>query len=119
MAEQTTTNVAPVPQRPAGLGGGITVNHWRWTWKAKNGYQETAESRGPTSEAEMRQAAQQIIDAMAATALRSGAEDPGLEIVSIEPVGKDLSPVGAFMPDNRRPLNIDQFAKPAPESAAG
>jgi hypothetical protein len=112
MAEQTNA-----PARPAWLGGSAGVNTWRWTWKTADGYQETCESRGPTTEADMRASAQLILDGMRDTALRSGAADPGLSIVSVQPLRQDNSPVGAFLPDNRKPLAVDKFAKAAPESA--
>ncbi len=99
------------PERPAWLGGEKSNNVWRWTWKTNDGYQETDVSRGPTTHNEMRDAAQLILDGMTRSAVASGADDPGLEIVSIEPAGKDGSPFGAFRPAGAKPMDVQKFDK--------
>lgn len=106
-------------QRPAWMGGSGGNNVWRWYWEDKNGYSEVVESRGPTSEQEMRDAAEQILRAMTRKAIASGAGDPGLKVTDVYAAGSDyVSPVGAFRPVGSRPLDIDRYTAPPRETAA-
>jgi hypothetical protein len=92
-------------------------NKWRWTYKDKDGQTYTQISRGPRSKQEMEKAAKQVMGAMTRSALRSGAEDPRLELVSIEPLGMDNSPVGAPLSPTAIPLDLHRHDKPAEATA--
>lgn len=111
MAEQPQP-AATSPVRPVWLGGDKKNLVWKWTWRAKDGYQESAVSRGPATQKEMEEAAYLILDGMTKSAIDSGADDPGLTIVSIEPAGKDDAPLGAFRPAGGKALNPTRFNKP-------
>lgn len=91
-------------------------NVWRWTAEDKDGNKQNFQSRGPESRAGMEAAALQILGAMTRKALRSGAEDPQLKIVSIEPagyVGEDEAPVSQWQPPGASPVDLARYAKPA------
>lgn len=105
-------------QRPAWMGGEHANNLWRWWWADASGYTDVIETRGPTTEAELRQHAEMILDAMRRNAIEAGHPDPGLHITDITPSGQDyVSPFGAFKPAGARPVDLERYGKPVRETA--
>jgi hypothetical protein len=112
------TLLTQAAERPAWLGGPAgRPNTWEYTWRTKDGYTETHRTRGPETEAEIRKVIAQNLGAMTKLALDSGAEDPGLVCISLKAVGRDDSPFDGRQPAGTRPVDIFQFAKPAPQTA--
>jgi hypothetical protein len=85
---------------------------WNIKVKDKSGTISEYVSRGaPDKAAAERAAMRDIVVSQTRRALDSGAEDPGLQIVSIEPGGEDDSPMGAWVPPGTKPVDLDKFAK--------
>lgn len=99
---------------------------WKWTAKDKHGKRvpaadgkETFTSRGPTTEQEMREAAQLLLNNQRLKLIRAGIEDPGYQVDTIEALPDDDTPTGWWQPRDAAPLQIGGSAAQPPEEVAG
>lgn len=88
------------------------MNTWFVTVKDKDGVEQKFQQRGPVNESESRKAAERdIIYATTKRATDSGADDPGLEIVSIEKGPDDgNAPLGAWIPSGAKAVDLNKYA---------
>ena len=72
----------------------------------------------PTAEV-AREAIVDIINTQTRRAVASGADDPGLNIVSIICIGGDGGPIGTFAPSGARAVDLNHYVAPAAREADG
>lgn len=83
---------------------------WIWRYEDKQGRGGEITTRGPNTLAELHDTQTHLLGQMALNAMRSGAADPELRVVSECEAGASESAPGEWRPANAKPIDMNQFA---------
>lgn len=83
---------------------------WIWRYADKDGKGGEITTRGPNTLAELHDTQKHLLGQMTLNAIRSGAADPELRVVSEREAGASESAPGEWRPANAKPIDLNQFA---------